>query len=152
MNVSKEKGLSMILKFMIFIALFTINLYAQKPFSAQQLFEKKCAMCHNINGPQTYEEKKAMVAPPITLAMKSVTIGIDALEEPKTKEELRQQTLAFLSDYIMRPHQDKAFCEETIFKRFQTMPSLKGFIKEQELKIVLEYVYDNFAPKQHESF
>lgn len=124
--------------------------FAQKPMNAPQIFQKKCAMCHNIHGPQTDEEKKAMVAPPITIAMKSVTIGTDAIEEPKTKEALRELTITFVKDYVMEPHEDKAYCEDTVFKRFNTMPSLKGFITQEQLDLVIPYVYDQFAPKYEE--
>lgn len=132
---------------LIFSVFFISNLFATQT-TASQIFEKKCAMCHNLYGPGTYEEKNAMVAPPITLAMKSVTVGVDAIEEPNTQEELKTLTIAFLKDYILNPHEDKAFCEESVFKRFNTMPSLKGFITNEELDKVLPYVYEQFSPKQ----
>ena len=136
----------------LLICLLSLNLYAKKPVTGQEIFSKKCEMCHDIYGPQTFQEQKDMVAPTITLAMKSVTIGTDAIEEPKTKAELKKLTIEFLKDYILHPHKDKAYCEETVFKRFNTMPSLKGFITQEQLDIVLPYVYDNFAPKDRDEF
>ena len=137
---------------LIFTLIFCSYIYAKPAKTAPQIFQKKCAMCHKIHGPQTYEEQKAMVAPHLTLALRSVTIGVDAIEEPKDKKELRALTIEFLKDYMMNPHQDKAFCEEIIFKNYNTMPSLKGFITQEQLDIVIPYVYDNFAPKQEEAF
>lgn len=133
-----------------FFALLALSYYSSvyaKDVPASQIYAKKCAMCHKTNGPETYEEKKAMVAPPITLSMKSVTIGVDAVEEPKTKEQLRTLVIAFLKDYMWEPHRDKSFCEDIIFTRFNLMPSMKGFVTPKELDKVLPYVYDEFAPK-----
>lgn len=135
---------------LLFALVFSCSSFAKAPTTAPEIFQKKCAMCHSIHGAETYEEQKAMVAPYLTLALRSVTIGVDAIEEPSNKKELRALTIDFLKDYMMNPHQDKAFCEEIIFKNYNTMPSLKGFITQEQLDIVIPYVYDNFAPKQQE--
>jgi cytochrome c len=125
-----------------------VFIHAKEHKTALDIYAKKCAMCHNTDGPETYEEKKAMVAPPMLLAMKSVTIGVDAIEEPKNKKQLRLLVIDFLKDYVMEPHRDKSFCEDIMFKRFGVMPSLKGFISKEQLDIVIPYVYDTFAPKK----
>lgn len=128
--------------------LTALFLWAKPPVTPEEIYQKKCAMCHNTYGPESYDELKAMVAPPITTAMKSVTIGTDAIEEPQTKEALRELTIAFIKDYMFYPSKEKAFCEEIVFKNFNTMPSLKGFITQEQLDKVIPYVYDTFAPKQ----
>ena len=138
------------MRLLLIFLLPILSLFAKPPQTPQEIYQKKCAMCHNEYGAQTYEELKAMVAPPIRLAMKSVIIGTDAIEEPESKARLRELTIAFLKDYIFYPSRDKAYCEEVIFKNFNSMPSLKGFITKEQLDKVLPYVYDTFAPKQED--
>ncbi len=139
------------LRFLLLLSLLShLILFANETQSAQKIYQKKCAMCHNIEAPESIAESKAMVAPYLRLALRSVYIGVDAIEDPATKTEHKKLTLAFLKDYIFNPHQDKSFCEDIIFERFQTMPSLKGFIREKELDQVLDYIYDNFSPTHDE--
>lgn len=45
----------------------------------------------------------------MSLAMRSVTIGIDALEEPKDNKELRKLTIEHIEDYIFNPSPEKSF-------------------------------------------
>lgn len=128
--------------------LFSSLLAKQEPRPAELIFDKKCGMCHLKEAPDSMEQAKAMVAPYMFLAMRSIYIGIDAIEDPATKVEHKQLTLEFLKDYMLEPHRDKSFCEDIIFEKFQTMPSMKGFISEEELDIVLPYVYETFAPQK----
>lgn len=113
------------------------------------IFQKKCQMCHNLNAPNSVQERDAMVAPYIRLSLKSVTVGIDAVEEPKNNEELRELAIEHIKDYIFNPTKDKSYCEEVIFEKFRYMPSLKRFISQEEANIVAPWIYDNFAPKKY---
>lgn len=133
--------------FILFLLLisFSFGKNIQEP---QTIYLKKCQMCHALDYPDSVEEKKAMVAPNILTIMKNISIGVDAIEEPKTKEELRTLVIEFMADYIYYPSADKSYCEDIVFKKFDYMPSLKGFISPKELNIVLPWVYDNFTPKE----
>ncbi len=115
----------------------------------EMIYAKKCAMCHTTNKPTSKIEKMKLVAPPITMAMKSVTIGIDAIEDPQDKKLLRKMSIQFMKDYFNKPVRDDSYCEDMIFKKFNLMPSMNGFVKPNELDIVLPWVYDNFAPTQY---
>lgn len=115
----------------------------------EMIFSKKCAMCHTINKPKSKSEKMKMVAPPITMAMKSLTIGIDAIEDPQDKKLLRKMSIQFMKDYFNKPVRDDSYCEDKIFEKFNLMPSMNGFVKPSELDIVIPWVYDNFAPTQY---
>ena len=114
----------------------------------QTIYLIKCQMCHALDYPDSVEEKKAMAAPNILTVMKNISKGVDAIEEPKTKEELKTLVVEFMKDYIYNPTPAKSYCEDIAFKRYDYMPSLKGFISPKELDIVLPWVYDNFTPKE----
>jgi len=137
----------MIKKLLIFL-LFTIFTFANNLTDPQTIYLKKCQMCHALDYPDSVEEKNAMAAPNILTIMKNIPKGVDAIEEPKTKEELRDLVIEFMKDYVYNPTPNKSYCEDIVFKRFDYMPSLKGFISEKELDIVLPWVYDNFTPKE----
>ena len=129
----------------LFLALFSFGNNLTNP---QTIYQKKCQMCHALDYPETLEEKKAQVAPNMLMTMKNINIGIEAIEEPKNKEELRKIVIEFMNDYIFNPSPEKSYCEEIIFKNFDYMPSLKGFISEKEAQIVTPWIYDTFSPKQ----
>lgn len=121
-------------------------LYAKKERSAEQIWQKKCAMCHNIDKPNNDLERKKMVAPPILVAMKSVVVTIDAVEGPFSPEELREESIEVLKDFMYEPTRDKVNCEDMMINKFGMMPSLKGFISQKELDKVIPWVYDTFKP------
>lgn len=133
--------------FILFLSIFIFG-FSNNLTDPQTIYLKKCQMCHALDYPDSLEEKKAMAAPNILTVMKNISIGVDAIEEPKTKEELRSLVIEFMADYIYNPTPDKSYCEDIVFKKFNYMPSLKGFITPKELDIVLPWVYDNFTPKE----
>ncbi len=137
-------------KIITFFLFLSITIWADNLTDPKLIFEKKCQMCHSKNAPENDAQKKAMVAPFMSLAMKSVTVGIDALEEPKNNKELRALTIAHIEDYIFNPSPQKSFCEEIIFEKFRYMPSLEGFISVKEATLVAPWIYDTFAPKKYQ--
>ncbi|WP_419766336.1 MAG: hypothetical protein ACNI28_06150 [Arcobacter sp.] len=137
----------MIRNLSVFLFLISFSL-ANNLTNPQIIYQKKCQMCHALDYPDNIEEKKAQVGPNILMVMKNLNIGIEAVEEPKNKEELRELVIEFINDYIFEPTPQKSYCEEVIFKHFDYMPSLKGFISKKEAQIVVPWVYDNFSPKE----
>ena len=132
----------------LIIAFGTSSIQAKELKSPEKIFAKKCAMCHMSSKPKNKLEKSMMVAPPISVATRSVTIGVDAIEGPMSDKELREESIEFLKDYLLEPTRDKGYCEDMSYKKFGSMPSLKGFIKKEELDIVVPWVIDKFAPKK----
>ena len=122
------------------------NIQAKELTDAQTIFTKKCAMCHTIGKPKNKIEKNKMVAPPIDVAMKGVVVTIDAVDGPFKGDELRDESIEFLKDYLYEPTADKTNCEDSVVEKFRRMPSLKGFISPKELEIVVPWVYDTFRP------
>lgn len=125
----------------------TIFAFANNLTNPQTIYQKKCQMCHSIDFPETIKERDALVAPNILLVMRNINIGISAIEEPKDNKELRKLVIEFMNDYVFNPTPKKSYCEETIFKHFDYMPSLKGFISKKEAEIVIPWIYDTFSPK-----
>ena len=130
------------------VALLSIIALAKEPRTPDQIFAKKCAMCHTVGKPESKMERIRMVAPPIDVAMSGVVITIDAVEGPFKDEELKEESIAFLKDYLYNPTADKTNCEEQVVKRFGRMPSLKGFLSQEELDIVVPWVHDTFKPEK----
>ncbi len=130
------------------VALLSTITLAKEPRTPDQIFAKKCAMCHTIGKPESNMERMRMVAPPIDVAMSGVVITIDAVEGPFKDDELRKESIAFLKDYFYNPTADKTNCEEQVVKRFGRMPSLKGFLSPEELNVVVPWVYDTFKPEK----
>lgn len=137
-------------KVILLTLIFFVCALGENLTQPEVIFQKKCQMCHALNAPNNDAEKKAMAAPYMSLAMKSVTIGIDALEEPKNIEELRRLSIAHIEDYIFHPSPEKSYCEDVIFEQFRYMPSLERFISIKEAKIVAPWIYDTFAPTQYQ--
>ena len=136
------------IKILALLVTFFSFVFSNNLTEPQTIYLKKCQMCHALDYPDSVEEKNASAAPNILTVMKNISKGIDAIEEPKTKEELKILVVEFMKDYIYNPSPKKSYCEDSVFKRYDYMPSLKGFISEDELDIVLPWVYDNFIPKE----
>jgi len=128
------------------VSSISINIYANNINDGAKIFEKKCAMCHLVGKPVNKMDKESRVAPPIDMAMKSVVVTIDAVDGPFSDQQLKEETIKFLKDYVYAPSIDKTNCEDKVIKKFGTMPSLKGFITPKELDIVLPWIYDTFKP------
>jgi hypothetical protein len=129
------------------VGLVVQTLQAKEVRTAPVLFEKKCQMCHSATLPKTDSERKKMVSPPMAVVMKNTVMGIEAeLDAGATDADIRKITIPFMKEYLYYPDRKKSNCEDISFDRFGTMPSLKGFITEEELDVVLPWVYDSFKP------
>ena len=123
------------------------DLAAKEVRSAGVIFEQKCQMCHMAQLPKTPEEKKRVVSPPMPIVMKNTVMGIDAeLDDGTPEAEIRKIAIPFMKEYLYNPDRKKTNCEDISFDRFGVMPSLKGFISEEELDVVVPWVYDTFKP------
>ena len=139
-----NKTISTILLF----GLISTTINAKEIASAQKIFQKKCQMCHNLQKPKNKAQKMKMVAPPISVAMRSVVIGLDAVEGPVSDAELREISIEFLTDYLKDPSAEKGYCEEISYKKFGTMPSLKGFMTDKQIDTVVPWIFDTVQPQK----
>jgi len=129
-------------------AVICSNTYAKELTNPDMIFAKKCQICHNLAKPKSKELKKRMAAPPIGIVIKNLMIGIDAVEEPANKQELDNLTIAFIKDYLFKPTREKAYCEDISFQKFGMMPSLTGFLTQNEAAIIAPWVVKKYAPKK----
>ena len=106
------------------------------------LFYQKCNVCH-IDSRPTKEQAPYLLAPPIMGVMHHVKNGIKA-DNPKEK---RAKAIAFIVDYVHNPDKSKSLCEEHAIKKFGLMPSLRNAVTQEEIRLIANYLYDNFPPK-----
>ena len=51
------------------------------------------------------------------------------------------ETADFVKDYVINPNKAKTICLEGVIKHFDTMPSMKGKVTEQEMEDVTFFLY-----------
>ncbi len=107
----------------------------------KELFYKKCNVCH-IDSRPTKEQAPYLLAPPIMGVLYHVKDGIKA-DNPAEK---RKKAIAFIMDYVHNPDKSKSLCEAHAIKRFGIMPSLKASVTQEELRLIANYLYDNYPP------
>jgi len=106
----------------------------------EALFKAKCTACHITSKP---EDMSTLIAPPIMGVMMHVKNGIKG----KDDLEKRANSIAFIVDYVQNPSAEKSLLEPHAIERFKVMPSLKENITAEELKIIANYLYDNYPPQ-----
>ncbi len=116
------------------ILLLTISSFAFAT-DAAKLINDNCVSCHLLTKP-TQQQKSKMKAPPMSGVMFHLK---DALKD-------EQKIIDFIVDYVQNPTKEKAICLPQKIQRFGLMPSMKGVLSEDELKLVAKYLYDNFPP------
>lgn len=119
----------------LFLVLVLVSSSLMATENAKALFENKCTSCHMTTMP-TDAEFKTLVAPAIMGVMRHVKMQF------KNKEE----AVAFIVDYVLKPRLDKAVCMPKKIKRFGLMPSQKGNVSKKELKTIANYIYDTYPP------
>jgi hypothetical protein len=133
-SVDLKKRIIMRLKTLLF-TLSTLCVFSslEAMESAEALYDTKCASCHQKTIPQ---DISSLVAPPAMGVMRHV----------KMKYPDRASAIAFISEYVLNPQQDKAVCLPERIKAFGLMPSQKGLVNEAELSLIAGWMYDNFPP------
>ncbi len=99
--------------------------------NAETIFDNKCAMCHIKTIPT---DRTSMIAPALMGVMRHV----------KMVYPNKQEAVAFIVDYVQYPSKDKAVCKAQKISRFGLMPSQKENITPTELRVVSEWMFDNF--------
>lgn len=105
--------------------------------NAKGLFVQKCAICHSLSFPKS---KTDMVAPPAP--------GVMYHMHQKFNSDAK--ILAYMRNFVMNPTTKTSLKKET--KRFGLMPSQKGNVTPEELKIITSWMLENIHmnKKQHE--
>jgi len=108
--------------------------FSQASQDAQKLFDTKCLACHTKTRPT---DMNSVVAPAVMGVMRHIKMSY-----PK-----KEDAVAFISDYVLDPQAKKAICMPQKIKRFGLMPSQKGNVTKEEVKIIASWLYDNYPPK-----
>ena len=57
------------------------------------------------------------------------------------KEMQMMEIAAFVKDYLEHPDKAKSVCMKEVLEAFDTMPSMKGELSEEEIEAVVAYIY-----------
>jgi len=130
------------LAFTVFAACLSAN-------EGEEVYQKKCASCHEAYIPMTKLMENFVEQENRLLKLKAPTLNQlsyrlkQQIGDPKGDEEIhRMEVSAFIADYLNNPDKQKSVCLRDVIQYFDTMPSMKGQITEEELASVSEYIYD----------
>ena len=98
------------------------------------LFNQKCAACHITTPPSDFSK---LVAPPVMGIMRHVKMSYPEKED----------AVKFIVEYALNPDENKAVCMAQKIKRFGLMPSQKGNVTAEELRLIASWMYDNYPSK-----
>ena len=122
---------------------------AEQKIEGEKVFDKACASCHikMITKEETKKIFKTVKAPPMVEVSNQLKSNIKIVDD--IDDEIhRAVVIAFIKDYVVYPHMDKAMCEAMALEKFDLMPSLKGKLSEEELNAVAAWVYDFYVGKK----
>ncbi len=127
---------------LLFLLLLFSGCQEKKPsrhLDGEALLKEKCSSCHDLSlPPKTSEDEKA---PPMMAVVFHIKDFIKAPNEsekiPKAKE--------FVEDYVFHPSAEKSFCDKESLKTYGVMPSQEGNLDKDELKAIVEYMFDHFT-------
>lgn len=115
----------------------------------QEVYEKKCASCHQGYIPMSKIKENFLDHNNTQLKLTAPTLNQlsyrlkQRVGDPKGDNDIhRMEVAAFVSEYVLYPDREKSLCLDDVMQHFQTMPSLKGKVTEEELEAVSAYIYD----------
>jgi len=122
---------------------------AEQKVDGEKVFEKVCASCHikMITKEETKKIFDTVKAPPMVEVSNQLKNNIKIVDDIDDDIH-RAVVIAFIKDYVIYPHMDKAMCEAFALETFDLMPSLKGKMSEEELNAVAAWVYDFYVGKK----
>jgi len=114
----------------------------------EKVFDKVCAACHikTITKEETMKRFNTLKAPPMIEVSNQLKKNIKIVDD-LDDEIHRAVVIAFIKDYAIYPHMDKAMCESMALEHFNLMPSQKGKLTEEELNAVAAWTYDYYIGK-----
>lgn len=116
-----------------FILLSTVTLFAQ---SGDELFHNNCASCHQIiygiSDNCGYGHKFIANGPYIT----------DLIAKLKKETASKEEFALFIKEYLKNPSELKSLYGKRAIKEFGLMPPLEGAMSEEEVNVLVNYLYD----------
>jgi len=115
----------------------------------EEVYKTKCASCHESFIPVEKLMENFMEKNNTLLNLKAPTLNQlsfrlkQQIGDPKGDEDIhRMEVGAFISDYLNKPDKQKSICLADVIKHFETMPSMKGQLNDNEMEAVSEFFYD----------
>lgn len=91
----------------------------------------KCGECH-LMGEITKEKLSSMKAPPYWAIAKKA----------REKYEREEDKIKYIVDYAFAPTEDKMLFPKETKEKFGVMPSLKGKVTEEEIRMISTYILE----------
>jgi hypothetical protein len=143
------------MKFILIVCVFLSSIFATPPEEfdrdryeiGEQIFDNKCSSCHVksmdiqvlmsnfIEHDNKVLNLKAPTGNEISFRLKSQIGSKDDIEFQI------EEVADFVKDYLINPDIAKTVCLEGVIKHFDTMPSMKGKITDEEMEDVSFFLY-----------
>lgn len=113
----------------------------------EKIFEAKCNSCHQKSLEMQSLLKNFLEDDNKTLKLLAPTgnqISYRLKTQVGSRDDMEfhlEETADFLVEYVNKPNKANSICLEGVVKHFDTMPSLKGQITEEEIRTVNHYLY-----------
>jgi len=136
----------MIKKIAVLFVFGVISLFGSE---GEEVYQKKCASCHEAFVPMEKLMENFMETNNALLQLKAPTLNQlsfrlkQQIGDPKGDEDMHRMEIgAFISDYLKNPDKQKSVCLPDVIKYFDTMPSMKDELNDDEIEAVSEFLYD----------
>jgi thioredoxin-related protein len=133
------------MRLFVLMTFFSILLFAD----GETIYKKKCASCHAGYIPMgdlkenfvEYNNTKLHLKAP---ALNQLSFRLkQRIGDPNGDKEMQLMEIEeFVGSYLYHPDKAKSICMEEVLDAFETMPSMKGKISEEEIEEVVKYIYD----------
>lgn len=113
----------------------------------EKVFDNKCSSCHEKSMPIPLLMKNFIEENNKTLKLKAPTgneISFRLKQQVGSRDDIEfhlVQTNDFMKDYLYNPNRAKTICLEGVIRHFDTMPSMKGKVTEEEIEEVNHFLY-----------
>ena len=115
----------------------------------EEVYKTKCASCHTDFVSVEKLMENFMEKNNTLLHLKAPTLNQlsfrlkQQIGDPKGDEDMhRMEVGAFVADYLIHPDKQKSVCMPEVIKYFETMPSMKGQLSEDEIEAVSVFLYE----------
>lgn len=133
-----------------FLILLPLTIFAM---DGEEVYNKKCSSCHQLYFPVDELMKNFMEYNNTLLNLKAPTINQlsyrlkQRIGDPTGDKDIQlMEVTSFIQDYLFYPDKQKSICLPEIASYFETMPSFKGKLTEDEIEAVSEWIYFYMPP------
>ncbi|MGB6329296.1 MAG: hypothetical protein WBF48_10245 [Halarcobacter sp.] len=115
--------------------------------AGEKIFENKCSSCHVKSMDIQLLMKNFIEEENKLLNLKAPTgneISFRLKQQIGSKDDIEfqiEENIDFVKDYLVNPDKAKTICLEGVIRHFDTMPSMKGKISEEEIEDVTFFLY-----------